>query len=547
MKRRILIPAILFVVSCTGIQGITAKAAQEQGNPVQAASEENENENKESGQSKGEKDSTDTPGKNEQDQKEKETQKPQDAEKETVKQVLEPVLKVGRRKMEQKIMPGDKFQVILTLDNSRQSYTLKNVEISLEGTKEMVLQESSATILPGDISGGKTVECSVKLKTEKTVSSSAQTLRVKVRYDYDTPSGIVHGQKEEQIIIPTNTGKEKTAQPKGDGPNTGGGETDGGSYGGGGDSPSDGGDIKEIDVPTPNVIISRFEYGKKVTAGKDFTLKLELKNTSCGTAVENMILSLDLGEALSLADGTNTFYIDKIPAGGSVTEVISLKALANGKPEDAKIDLNLKYEYVVKKTRSQATASQKLGLPFSQPDRFLISEAKPDGEVHQDSEATISLPYVNKGKGTISNVEAKLETGMEAEERYKYLGNFESGASGTIDFLVTPHELGKQTAIVTITYEDSDGKQQQIEKKVELEALEPSDEYAIGGNMMGIQGEGMDYGAQGDVENSQNPGVWGWAAAAIGIIAIVLGGFFWHRKRKSARETKLLEELEDDF
>ena len=63
MKRRILIPAILFVVSCTGIQGITVKAAQEQGNPVQAASEENENENKESGQSKGEKDSTDTPGK----------------------------------------------------------------------------------------------------------------------------------------------------------------------------------------------------------------------------------------------------------------------------------------------------------------------------------------------------------------------------------------------------------------------------------------------------------------------------------------------------
>ena len=86
---------------------------------------------------------------------------------------------------------------------------------------------------------------------------------------------------------------------------------------------------------------------------------------------------------------------------------------------------------------------------------------------------------------------------------------------------MTPHELGKQTAIVTITYEDSDGKQQQIEKKVELEALEPSDEYAMGDNMMGIQGEGMDYGAQGDVENSQNPGVWGWAAAAIGIIAIV--------------------------
>ena len=160
-------------------------------------------------------------------------------------------------------MPGDKFQVILTLDNSRQSYPLKNVEISLEGTKEMVLQESSATILPGDISGGKTVECSVKLKTEKTVSSSAQTLRVKVRYDYDTPSGIVHGQKDEQIIIPTNTGKEKNSTAKGGWTKYWGGETDGEVMGGGGDSPSDGGDIKEIDVPTPNVIISKFEYGKR--------------------------------------------------------------------------------------------------------------------------------------------------------------------------------------------------------------------------------------------------------------------------------------------
>ena len=136
---------------------------------------------------------------------------------------------------------------------------------------------------------------------------------------------------------------------------------------------------------------------------------------------------------------------------------------------------------------------------------------------------------------------------MGTEETYKYLGNVESGASGTIDFLVTPHELGKQTAVVTITYEDSEGKQQRIEKKVELEALEPSDEYAMGDNMMGIQGEGMDYGAEGDVENGKTPGVWAWGAAALGTIAVVLGGIFWHRKRKTAREAKLLEELEDDF
>lgn len=544
MKRRILIPAILLAVSCTGVQGITVKAAQKQGNLVQAAREQGKPVQAASEQSEQK---SQRPQDTEKETAEQESQKPQDTEKETAEQVLEPVLKVGRRKMEQQVKPGDKFQVTLTLDNSRQSYPLKNVEISLEGTKEMVLQESSATILPGDIPGGKTVECSVKLKTEKTVSASAQTLRVKVRYDYDTPIGIAHGQKEEQIIIPTKTGKEKTAQPKSDGLHAGGGEADGGSFEGGGSGPSDSGDAKEIDIPTPNVIVSKYEYGKEITAGKNFTLKLELKNTSSGTAVENMILSLDLGEALSLADGTNTFYIDKIPAGGSVTEVISLKALANGKPEDAKIDLNFKYEYVVKKTRSQATASQKLGLPFSQPDRFLISEAKPDGEVHQDSETTISLPYVNKGKGTISNVEAKLETDMEAEETYKYLGNFESGASGTIDFLVTPHEMGKQTAIVTITYEDSDGKQQQIARKVELEALEPSDEYAMEGNMMGIQGEGMDDGALGEVENSRSPGMWVWGAAAIGTIAVALGGVFWHRKRKSTRESELLEELEDDF
>lgn len=82
-----------------------------------------------------------------------------------------------------------------------------------------------------------------------------------------------------------------------------------------------------------------------------------------------------------------------------------------------------------------------------------------------NEETAISIPYVNKGKTTVSNVEARLKTEMASEETYKFLGNVEAGTSGTIDFFVTPPKEGKHKAKILVTYEDVSGNEKTVEKE----------------------------------------------------------------------------------
>ena len=56
-----------------------------------------------------------------------------------------------------------------------------------------------------------------------------------------------------------------------------------------------------------------------------------------------------------------------------------------------------------------------------------MGEIKTEEEVRANEETSISLPYVNKGKSTVYNMEARLETGMSSDENYKFLGNVEAG------------------------------------------------------------------------------------------------------------------------
>ena len=46
---------------------------------------------------------------------------------------------------------------------------------------------------------------------------------------------------------------------------------------------------------TPNLIVSRYSYGKEVMAGEEFVLEMELQNTNGKITVENTVMSADTG------------------------------------------------------------------------------------------------------------------------------------------------------------------------------------------------------------------------------------------------------------
>lgn len=169
-----------------------------------------------------------------------------------------------------------------------------------------------------------------------------------------------------------------------------------------------------MNIPTPNIIIRNYSYGEKVTAGQVFDLEMEMTNTSSVTAAENVVVSLDTGEGISINSSSNTIYIPKLDAGAAKKQSIKVQALFQSKLQSPKITISFKYEYLDGKERKQATSSETIAIPVYQPDRFELKSPVYSENFRQNEEATISIPYVNKGRGQVFNVEAKLEGDIPA-------------------------------------------------------------------------------------------------------------------------------------
>lgn len=128
--------------------------------------------------------------------------------------------------------------------------------------------------------------------------------------------------------------------------------------------------------------------------------------------------------------------------------------------------------------------------------------------INAGEESTISMEYVNKGKGDVSNVEASIEgDGITATQATQYIGNVASGASGSIGFAFTADAAGEYDAKLKVTYEDADGQQQTKESPVKItvsEAPAPAD-------------PGM------DVDPQENQGIptWVWIVVAVAVVAVI--------------------------
>ena len=185
-----------------------------------------------------------------------------------------------------------------------------------------------------------------------------------------------------------------------------------------------------------------------------------------------------------------------------------MQVLSSAKNGAQGIDINFKYEYVDGGTRNSNTSDIKISVPVSQPDRFELGDPVLPDAINAGEESTISMEYVNKGKGDVSNVEASIEgDGITATQATQYIGNVASGASGSIGFAFTADAAGEYDAKLKVTYEAADGQQQTKESPVKItvsEAPAPAD-------------PGM------DVDPQENQGIptWVWIVVAVAVVAVI--------------------------
>lgn len=331
----------------------------------------------------------------------------------------QPVIRVSRGQIGRSIHSGEAFQLMLNLQNASTDKDIRNLSVTFESNEQISLLEETDTRQLGELRAGQSIDVPVRLQAGAELSTAAsQLLGMNLKFDYDSDKGAVQGTYSEKIVIPTS------GQTKGPG------------------------------GPTPNIIVANYTYGERVTAGQVFNLEMEFMNTSRTSPVENVVLSLDTGEGISINSSSNTFFIPALKPGETRKETVKVQALFQSKLQSPKIGIACKYEYLDKKERKQSSSTETIAIPVYQPDRFQVKEPGFTDVIRQGEELTISIPYVNKGRGQVFNVEARLEGDINVLERELSLGNFEAGKSGTIDFVVTPKSEGEFKSQVTVTYED---------------------------------------------------------------------------------------------
>lgn len=442
-------------------------------------------------------------------------------------------LYISREKLKKGIMANSDFSITILLKNTWKTGKIQNGKLNLELPEGLYLHPSyeKETFDFPDIQAGAQRKLRIKIRSGE-MKEDGRTLRLKVKTLFHHEPEEKESGQQEILLLPVNAAGGKSGFVDNTASYSGGDGEYGGSYGGADSSPEE---KKKADPMVPRVIVSQYDYDKNAVSGKTFSTNITICNTSEKLNVENMVLSMETGENASLQGTSNMVYVKSLKPQETYRTELKLKTLEDGKTDSADVTLNFKYEYLKNDERTEVESAQKISVPVQIPDRFSAGELQTMDEPVAGEEFTVSLPYVNKGKIPVSNVEAVIKTEMKAGETYKYLGNVEAGTSGTLDFFVTPEEAGNQKVQITLTYENSAGQEKTVEKEKVFQIAEaeisPEEEMFSEGYMTEAEEQG--YTKEG---NKAKTGL--FAAGGAGTLLAAGAGITRIRRRKRDTENE---------
>ncbi|MBS6560310.1 MAG: hypothetical protein KH355_08580 [Clostridiales bacterium] len=424
-----------------------------------------------------------------------------------------PYIVIDRYDYGEEVTAGESVTVKSTLKNMSKFFDVQNIAILVSSSDNLVSKEASNKILIDKLKKGQEKEVELQFLTEKGTATGFQTVTFEISYDYQNDKKRESKTTTEVMKIPVKAIKKAKKKKKKE--------------------------KEEIAKRTPSVMISHYEYGGKVPAGKKFTLDMVLQNTSKELNIENLTMSLEVAEGLAITSSSNTFFFDNLSAQGQVGQKIEMQALPSAKSASTNVTVNFKYEYVDKKQRNSVTSSETIAIPIYQPDRMKFTMGELPEIVYVGEENTLSVQYINKGKSSLYNLSAELKGDLTATEKVQNVGNVDSGNSGSIDFYVTANEAKKLKGTIVITYEDDNLEVKKVKLPYELEAQEMEVDPNMGGDFdMDLDQDMMDqeHGMSKNVKIKVGIGIGTFCLLAVMIVMI--------RKIRKKKQRQMLEELE---
>lgn len=238
---------------------------------------------------------------------------------------------------------------------------------------------------------------------------------------------------------------------------------------------------KESSVGVPKLIIKEYSTGADiVTAGSEFIFAFDINNTHSSISADNIKVTITSDEAgtFSVAKGSNSFYISEIGAKSSIHKEIPIKVKADCTTKAYPLKVEFEYEYAgMEKPKdtltSGLTVSETLNIQVEEDSRPALTNVLPGayGELINGETNSITFDFTNRGKSPLYNVEVRISGDFQSTQESYFIGTVEAGTGTSHEMEITPMVEGTATGLMTVTYEDSNGKEGIIEQEFTGEVM----------------------------------------------------------------------------
>ena len=296
---------------------------------------------------------------------------------------------------------------------------------------------------------------------------------------------------------------------------------------------------EETTAAQPYVIISSYSYGKgDLVAGETRNITMTFRNTSKTMAVENMMVTMTLPDAMMLTSSSNSFYIESLAAEGTITKTVNVTVKPTAAAQSHSMTVDFTYDYLDNGVRRNAKTTETISMPVLQVDRFTVTGIDLPQQIFIGEENNLSVNFVNKSRTDIYNLSAKLNCeGLSNNGEEQYLGNLTSGTTSSADFYITGNEKGELVGEVIITYEDTNMNQRTVSVPFTTQVTSYED---VWGPSNPSVDPGMDPGTDPGMEE---PAGFPWFWVIGGVVVVAAGVFVYLKLRKNKKES--VDEDED--
>ena len=213
----------------------------------------------------------------------------------------------------------------------------------------------------------------------------------------------------------------------------------------------------------PKVMVVDYKIvQKEIIAGQTFDLAVTIKNTG-SRYVDNLKISVtsDTGDIVP-AEGAGNGFLEELPNGEESTFTFRLKAADGLAEKSYKLSVVNEYDDI---WGNPYSATDVIYLPVKLEQRASITDLYVADDAVLGESVEIVGSVNNMGAGMLYNVRARIES-KSMEELDTFIGNIETGKSGSIDILTnavsTTASTGDMSKVI-VTYEDREGNETELE------------------------------------------------------------------------------------